>query len=147
MNANARVFILEGRLVRNPFLGQPYLAEARTMSLSVPQDYEDNRDIIRSATTPILISNRQHYQLMEEIITCILAHMPDLCYVLIETPRSYLNDLPSILLEPRVLLLDLATPLYRWLSERGSGEILIIHLDPRRRPKDDGANTIRLHLD
>jgi hypothetical protein len=116
------------------------------LSLRVLSDYEDKRDVMRTAVTPILISHRQHYQLLGDLVACVLARMPALRYVLIETPRSYLNELPNVLLDQRVMLIDVAEPIVQWLIERGIDETIQIRFDPRRCPVDGGTNVLRLQL-
>ncbi|WP_281557901.1 hypothetical protein [Thalassomonas sp. RHCl1] len=100
----ARMKQFTGTLTRRPFPNKPSIAEAQMLPLTSDSDFEVFTSF-NSATCPVLLNVREHYQLLSDLVDEAQARWPDI-FILIRLSMPGGMRIPAKLLADNVLLLE-----------------------------------------
>ncbi|WDE02323.1 hypothetical protein [Thalassomonas actiniarum] len=139
----ARMKPFTGTLTRRPFPNKPSIAEAQMLPLSSDSDFEVFTSF-NSATCPVLLNVREHYQLLSDLVDEAQVCWPDV-FILIRLSMPGGMRIPAKLLTDNVLLLEDITFEEQKLIDIAS-PLLVVEDRFSRVEIDNNDNSIHLRL-
>lgn len=135
--------ILSARMTQNPYPNTLKLCQARTLPLEGESDFSVMSSLPVS-NVPVFVNHTEHYQLMSELITCLLAHISDVTLLMrMQMPAG--GRMPKAFLDERILMVQDVSSEEKILEKSC---VTLVVFDDRiiRYPLEQGNNELCIRL-